>query len=34
MKLLVHLLTSLHGTSRQFATTQHFGRFRGEADID
>jgi hypothetical protein len=21
------------GTSRQFAATQHFGRFRGEADI-
>jgi len=22
------------GTSRQFAATQHFGRFRSEADID
>jgi len=22
------------GTSRQFAETQHFGRFRSEADID
>ena len=25
---------SAHGTSRQFAATQHFGRFWGEADID
>jgi hypothetical protein len=22
------------GTSRQFAATQHFGRFRSDADID
>jgi hypothetical protein len=22
------------GTSRQFAVTQHFGRFRSEADFD
>jgi len=34
MKLLLHLLTSLHGPSRQFAVTQQLGRFRGEADAD
>ena len=28
----VHM--SLDGTLRQFAATQHFGRFRSEADID
>jgi putative ABC transport system substrate-binding protein len=32
--ILLHLLTSGYGTSRQFAATQHFGRFRGEADQD
>jgi hypothetical protein len=31
---LLHLLTAASGTSRQFAATQHFGRFRSEADID
>jgi hypothetical protein len=34
MKLLLHLLTSLHGPSRQFAVTQQLGRFRSEADVD
>jgi hypothetical protein len=31
---LLHLLAAGYGTSRQFAATQHFGRFRSEADID
>ena len=29
----MHLLTAAYGTSRQFAATQHIGRFRGEADM-
>src|SRR5215469_1704495 len=29
---LLRLLTAASGTSRQFAATQHFGRFRSEAD--
>jgi hypothetical protein len=32
--VLLRLLTAACGTSRQFAATQHFGRFRSEADID
>jgi hypothetical protein len=32
--LLANPEPSTHGTSRQFAATQHFGRFRGEADIE
>src|SRR6516162_1171883 len=31
---MLHPLTAAYGTSRQFAATQHFGRFRSEADID
>src|SRR5262245_40593045 len=31
---LLHCHLSAYGTSRQFTATQHFGRFRGEADID
>jgi hypothetical protein len=31
---LLRLLTAASGTSRQFAATQHFGRFRSEADIE
>ena len=33
MKLLLHLLTSLHGPSRRFAAAQQLGRFWREADI-
>jgi len=31
---LLRVLTAAPGTSHQFAATQHFGRFRSEADID
>jgi hypothetical protein len=31
---LLRLLTAAYGTSRHFAATQQFGRFRSEADID
>jgi hypothetical protein len=32
--LLANPEPSTHGTLRQFAATQHFGRFWGEADIE
>ena len=31
---LLHLLTTAIGTSRHFAATHNFGRFRSEADIN
>jgi hypothetical protein len=34
MKLFAALRESVVGTSRHFAATQHFCRFRIEADID
>ena len=33
-KVLANSEPSTHGPSRHFATTQRFGRFRSEADID
>ena len=34
MVLFAAVHMSLSGTERRFAATQHFGRFRSEADID
>src|ERR1700730_19039873 len=33
-KTLANSEPSTHGTSRHFAATHHFGRFRGGADMD
>jgi hypothetical protein len=33
-KTLANSEPSTHGTSHRFAATQHFGRFRSEADIE